>query len=161
MMDARAQALEALYRERYRSFRNMVATITGSYDSAHDVVQDAFADALRHRQSFRGDGSLAAWVWRIVLRHASRSMKVPVESVLDGAMGVPALIDAELDPDLAAAVRRLSPRRRLILFLHYFGGLQYTEIAETLEVSPGTVAATLAQARAFLLADLTAEEVPS
>jgi DNA-directed RNA polymerase specialized sigma24 family protein len=32
-----------------------------------DVVQEAFATAVRKRRSFRGDGPLEAWGWRIVL----------------------------------------------------------------------------------------------
>jgi DNA-directed RNA polymerase specialized sigma24 family protein len=35
-------------------------------------VQHAFAEALARRSDFRGDGSLAAWVWKIALRHAVR-----------------------------------------------------------------------------------------
>ena len=33
----------------------------------------------------------------------------------------PQLVDPERDPELAAALRRLPPRRRLIVFLRYFG----------------------------------------
>ena len=162
-MDPRARALEALYRERYSAFRNMVATITGSYESAHDVVQDAFADALRHRDGFRGDGSLAAWVWRIALREAWRwrSAQAQNRPLEDGAANVPALVEPERDPVLAEALLRLSPRRRLAVFLRYFGDLSYEEIAEALSVSSGTVAAMLAQAREALLADLTTVEVKS
>src|SRR5437763_1319670 len=46
-MDERARALERLYRERYTAFRNGLATITGSSESARDAVQEAFARALR------------------------------------------------------------------------------------------------------------------
>ena len=40
-MDERAQAIETLYRERYGRFRDGVATITGDYEAARDVVQEA------------------------------------------------------------------------------------------------------------------------
>ena len=53
-MDERAEAIELLYRERYGRFRDGVATITGDRESARDVVQEAFARALRKRRSFRG-----------------------------------------------------------------------------------------------------------
>jgi DNA-directed RNA polymerase specialized sigma24 family protein len=42
-MDAREKAIEDLYRRRYVRFRNALATVTGSYDSARDVVQEAFS----------------------------------------------------------------------------------------------------------------------
>ena len=65
------------------------------------------------------------------------------------------LVEPESDPVLAAALRSLPPRRRLILFLRYFADLSYTEIADVVGVSEGTVAATLAQARTALRAVLT------
>jgi RNA polymerase sigma factor (sigma-70 family) len=40
-------------------------------------------------------------------------------------------------------VAHLPERQRLALFLRYFADLPYDRIAEVLEVSPGTVAASL------------------
>jgi len=152
-VDARAQAIEDVYRLRYVAFRNALATVTGSEESARDVVQDAFAQALRKRDSFRGEGPLEAWVWRIALRLAFASR----QNLDGGALpesAEPAVVDAELDPELASALRRLPPRRRLLVFLHYFGDLSYAEIASVCEISEGTVAATLAQARNDLMTRL-------
>ena len=73
----------------------------------------------------------------------------------------PALPAPERDPDLDAALRALSPRRRLVVFLRYFAGLSYAEIAEATEIAEGTVAATLAQARDELVAQLAQEEAPA
>ncbi|MBA2384908.1 MAG: hypothetical protein H0V68_09660, partial [Actinobacteria bacterium] len=69
-MDERAQEIERVYRERYVGFRNTLAAVTGSYESARDAVQEAFARALRDRASFRVEGSLEAWIFRIALRAA-------------------------------------------------------------------------------------------
>jgi RNA polymerase sigma factor (sigma-70 family) len=55
-------------------------------------------------------------------------------------------------------LRGLAPRRRLFVFLRYFGGLSYAEIAAATGVAEGTVAATLSQAQEQLLRDLTIEE---
>jgi RNA polymerase sigma-70 factor (ECF subfamily) len=148
-VDERAQAIETLYRERYGRFRDGVATITGDYESARDVVQEAFARALRKRRSYRGEGSLEAWVWRIALRtareHAGRRPGVSLNGALPAE-----LVEPERDPALAEALRTLPPKRRLIVFLRYFADLSYGQIAELCEVSEGTVGATLAQARSSL-----------
>ena len=157
-MDARERALERLYRDRYVPFRNALATVTGSYDTARDAVQEAFARALRERASFRGDGPLEAWVWRIALRIAIHQRRHPADAPLNGALD-PHLPEPHRDPDLAAALRSLPPRRRLVVFLRYFGDLSYAEIAEVCGVSEGTVAASLAQARAALREALTVEGV--
>jgi RNA polymerase sigma-70 factor (ECF subfamily) len=155
-VDARAQAIEELYRSRYVSFRNALATITGSRDSARDAVQEAFARALADRKQWRGDGPLEAWVWRIALRLAvaqARRHEPPLNGGLD-----PQVVDPARDPELAAALRALPPRRRLVVFLRYFGDLSYEQIAEVCGISPGTVAATLARAHA-VLAQALLEEV--
>jgi RNA polymerase sigma-70 factor (ECF subfamily) len=158
-MAASAESIEELYRSRYASFRGGMATITGSYDTALDVVQEAFALALRDREQFRGEGSLAAWVWRIAFRVAlggrSKRRYLPGLEELVAAAPLPL---PERDPELAEALKRLPPQRRLIVFLRYFADLSYSEIASLCEISEGTVSATLAHARADLLNDLEREE---
>jgi RNA polymerase sigma factor (sigma-70 family) len=42
-----------------------------------------------------------------------------------------------------------------MVFLRYFADLSYSEIAEVVGISEGTVAATLAQARSALRTELT------
>ena len=64
--------LEALYRSRFDVFARVAATVTGDADRARDAVQEAFATAVHKRGSFRGEGTLEAWIWRIVL-NAARS----------------------------------------------------------------------------------------
>jgi RNA polymerase sigma-70 factor (ECF subfamily) len=147
--------LERLYHDRYVGFRNALATVTGSYDTARDAVQEGFARAIEHRDDFHG-GSLAAWVWRIAFRAAldgHRRERGALNSVPE-----PALVDSTRDPILDEAIRRLPPRRRLIVFLRYFADFSYEEIAEVCGVRLGTVSATLAQARAELAEALQKEE---
>jgi RNA polymerase sigma-70 factor (ECF subfamily) len=138
-----------------------MAAITGSYETARDVVQEAFAQALRDREQFRGEGSLAAWVWRIAFRVALRSRssgrrELTMQELVESApLPLP-----ERDPLLAEALKRLTPQRRLIVFLRYFADLSYAEIASLCEISEGTVAATLSHAHADLLKHLEREEAP-
>ena len=158
-MPATVEAIEELYRSRYASYRGGVAALTG-YDAARDVVQEAFAQALRDRKDFRGDGSLAAWVWRIAFRTAVRSRSGDGrELTLDEMVETAPVPRADRDPELAEAVRALAPRRRLVVYLRYFADLPYAEIASLLDISEGTVAATLSQAHAELLEQLRDKEV--
>jgi RNA polymerase sigma factor (sigma-70 family) len=64
------------------------------------------------------------------------------------------------DPDLRvrAVVAALPERQRLVLFLRYYADLDYATISEALEISAGTVAATLSSARSSLRPLL--QEVP-
>jgi len=157
---ADARAIEDVYRARREGFRNALATVTGSYDSAHDAVQEGFAIALAKRGQFRG-GSLEAWIWRIALSCALDGRRSARRLALNG---VPDKLDPQLpdpvgDPELASAVRTLAPRQRLMVFLRYYADLSYAQIAESCGVSEGTVAAALAQARAVLLEALDPEGV--
>ncbi|HVU75946.1 MAG TPA: RNA polymerase sigma factor [Gaiellaceae bacterium] len=156
-MDRRTKEIERVYRARYLAFKNALATVAGSHEAARDVVQDAFAEALRRREQFRGEGPLEAWIWRIALRIAiarrSAASGLPLTEV-----GEPALPEPDARPELGAALRRLPPRKRLVVFLRYFGDLSYAQIAEVCGISEGTVAATLAQAREELGRALGGEE---
>lgn len=155
-MDERTRAIEQLYRERYVGFRNALATVTGSYDTARDAVQEGFARALARRGQFRGEGPLAAWVWRIALRCAlevRRPREMPLPDV------DPQLVEPERDPVLASALATLPRRRRVIVFLRYYADFSYADIAAACDVSEGTVAATLAQARQALADALKREGV--
>jgi RNA polymerase sigma factor (sigma-70 family) len=156
-MDERATAIEDLYEQRYSTLRHLAASVLGDHDAAHDAVQEGFARALMEREKFRG-GSLDAWVRQIVLRQALDSRRrrrgIPLELDFD-----PGLVASERDPELAAAIRSLPPRRRLIVFLRYFADLPYAEIARLCGLSEGTVAATLSQAHTELRQALDLEGV--
>jgi RNA polymerase sigma-70 factor (ECF subfamily) len=146
-MGASRGEIEALYRERYLGFRRALASVTGSYEGAHDVVQEAFARALAQRSRFRGEAPLGVWVWRIALRVAldgrTEVVCLPFEETPDVG-----LVEPARDPELSAALRALPPRRRLVFFLRYFADLSYEDIAAVCGISEGTVAAMLAQGRA-------------
>lgn len=159
-MGASAADLEALYRERYLGFRRALAPVAGSYESAHDAVQEGFAIALRERRTFRGDAPLGAWVWRIALRVALGAKRgeppLPLEDVLDVRA-----VEPVHDPELFDALRSLPSRRRTVFFLRYLGGFSYREIAAICDIDEGTVAATLSSARKALAGRLDADaELP-
>ena len=155
MVDETAAAIERLYRDRYTRFRNGVAPVTGSYETAHDAVQEGFARALRASRKYSGRGSLEGWVWRIVLRTALELRRPGNEVALEEVD--PAFVEPERDFALTTAVQALPPQRRLVVFLRYFADLPYRTIAEVLEIDEGTVAATLAQARQALAETLERE----
>jgi DNA-directed RNA polymerase specialized sigma24 family protein len=73
--------LEALYRRRFDVFARLAASVTGDFEGARDVVQEAFATAVRKRGSFRGEGPLEAWVWRIVLNAARSDQRRQITAV--------------------------------------------------------------------------------
>ena len=146
--------LEGLYRERRAQFCRVAAAIAGDAALGEDAVQEAFAKAVRKRRTFRGQGSLEAWVWRIVINAAR-----------DTRRRRPSLLSLRDRPESSASNGRsgalplelLTERQREVLFLHYYADLDYATIGEALSISPGTVGATLSTARRVLRQALASE----
>ncbi len=150
--DATLAGIEDVYRRKFAEFVRVAAALTGDVDTGRDAVQDAFAEAIRKRWRYRAEGSLEAWLWRAVVnrahnvrRRARRHHAGFARAETPALNGRPAV-----DADLRATIAALPERQRLVLFLRYFGDLDYRGIATALEMSEGTVGATLHAAHAAL-----------
>ena len=141
--------LEALYRTRFDVFVRVAASVTGDAERGSDAVQEGFATAVRKRRSFRNDGPLEAWVWRIVLNAARSDVRRSIHAVEyekpHAGNGHP-----ERDAELRVALARLPERQRTAVFLRYYADLDYAAIGEALGIQTGTVAATLNSAHTTL-----------
>jgi RNA polymerase sigma factor (sigma-70 family) len=154
-MAASVDDLEALYRTRYGAFVRVAAAIAGGEARGADAVQDGFVRALTSRAAFRGEGTLEAWVWRIVVNAARATHRhgPPATEAPDALEPrEPAWPDRD-DGDprgIHARLAALPERARMIVFLRYFADLDYRSIATALEIEVGTVSATLHSAHATL-----------
>jgi RNA polymerase sigma-70 factor (ECF subfamily) len=156
--------IESIYRERYRHFLRVATAIVGDEAAGHDAVQEAFSRVLTQRASFRGEGPLEAWVWRVVVNTARRQRRAQVarrESLESASASVDGTTSLnghpESDTGMRSWIAALPERQRLVVFLRYFADLDYQAIATALEIEIGTVAATLSSARQALRRSL--EEV--
>jgi RNA polymerase sigma-70 factor (ECF subfamily) len=148
---ARLEEVEALYRLRLLDFRRVAAAVSGDREAAADIVQEAFVRAVRELGRFAGRGSLEAWVWKIVV-NASRNHRrdaQPTRSLADDQPSTNGHAPTK-EAAIAAAVAALPERQRLVLFLRYYADLDYGAIAQALDISAGTVGATLHAARSAL-----------
>ena len=148
--------LEELYRSRFDVFARVAASVTGDCERARDAVQEAFATAVRKRGSFRGEGPVEAWVWRIVLNAARSDVRRSIPAV-DYDEQAATNGHPERDAELRATLARLPERQRTAVFLRYYADLDYVAIGQALGIRPGTVAATLNAAHTALRSRL--EEV--
>jgi RNA polymerase sigma-70 factor (ECF subfamily) len=152
--------IEQVYRDRYGEFVRLATAITESTEAGRDAVNEAFVAALTRRNTYRGEGTVEAWLWRIVFRTA---LKLRRKSSFEGDGGRTAVGPAwsdrpYLDPTVVrAAITRLPERQRLVLFLRYYGGLDYRTIAEVTGVRIRTVGAELHAAHSFLKRELEEE----
>jgi RNA polymerase sigma-70 factor, ECF subfamily len=153
---ATVEALESLYRADLPRFVRAAAAIVGDEAAGRDAVQEAFAQAVRRRASFKLEAPLEAWVWRIVINEAlalrrRRASELEWEEWESTSATAPSTNHVpEQDTTVRAWVASLPERQRLTVFLRYFADLDYRSIATALEVEIGTVSATLATAHSAL-----------
>lgn len=121
---------------------------------AADVTQDAYVQAYRQRERFRGEAPVVTWLYRIVVNEAlaglRRRARGPREIAVIDAGSVPGGTDASLGvPDrmaVVAALDELPPRSRAAVVLRYYHDLDYATIATILGTSPGNVGVLLTRA---------------
>jgi RNA polymerase sigma factor (sigma-70 family) len=142
--------LERVYRADFPRFVRVATAISGDEESGADAVHDAFVQAVRNRRSFRAEGPLEGWVWRMVVnaakKRAQRRSEVGVEAPAESENGFG-------DP-VRSLIAALPERQRLALFLRYYADLDYGSIGAVLGVAPGTVGATLNAAHTALRSSL-------
>jgi len=124
-----------------------------------DVVQEALIRAWQRWSTYDDSrGAPLAWLIGILSdrcrRHRSRRPAGRVVELVEQGAAQPAHED---DVDLDVAIKSLSGRQRQAVELHYFVGLDVATTADVMRCAPGTVKATLHQARARLR-DLLGED---
>jgi RNA polymerase sigma-70 factor, ECF subfamily len=160
MTEATAETIEATYRARAHEFLRVATAIAGSREGGRDAVQEALARAFARRSTFRGSGTIEAWLWKAVV-NAARNVRARSPHAAEDS-GAETGVDDVLDERREAvrdAVAALPERQRLALFLRYYADLDYEAIAAALGVRRGTVSATLNHAHAALREALEKEVV--
>ena len=151
--------------------------LLGDHQGAEDAAQEAFISAWHHLSDQRG-GSLKAWLLRIVtnkcydeMRRWKRQPQTGLEPLnahgeeVESAYwmeerGEPPekrIENAELGQKLGEFLARLPPERRAAVLLVDIQELNYSEAAQVLGISIGTLKSRLARARRQLYALLLME----
>jgi RNA polymerase sigma factor (sigma-70 family) len=141
-------AIEAVYRQKFAAFHRVAINITGDPELARDSVQEAFARAIRRRADFRGDGALEGWIWRTVINAARDQCRVakrtvPAEQIAELPDPTASRRQDHAEDHLRGRIAALPERQRTTLFLRYYADMSYSDIGAALEITIGTVSATL------------------
>jgi RNA polymerase sigma-70 factor (ECF subfamily) len=126
----------------------------GRRDVADDAVGEAFARAMENRRPIR---SPFPWLYRTAFRIAAAELR---REVRDGPADA-AYVDDPATGDLMRALRRLSPKARAAIYLHYQADLSIREIADLTGSSVAAVKVQLHRGRNRLRVLLGTEESPS
>jgi RNA polymerase sigma factor (sigma-70 family) len=126
--------IDALYLAEYEAMVRVAFLIVGSRADAEDVAQDAFA-----RIHLRGDRVVrpGAYLRRCVVNGALDVLRR--RKLADRVRSLRAEDSTGLGADeLSDALAALPDRQRAALVLRYYQGLSEQEVAEALDVRPGT-----------------------
>ncbi|MCF2491058.1 RNA polymerase sigma factor [Dyadobacter sp. CY347] len=142
-------AQRKLYDRYKKAMYTLAYRITGDFDDANDVLQDAFMDVFKHLNQFRGDAALGAWIKQIVIRKSTKKKKIVVWQDLDEYTGE--IIDwneVEINTaHLETAVLSLPDGFRTIFVLAEVEGYTHKEIATMLNITEGTSKSQLFHAK--------------
>jgi RNA polymerase sigma-70 factor (ECF subfamily) len=170
------RAFEALY-DRFKDAVYRIAFfVTRNSDEAEDAVQETFLDVLRALPNYdvAGPARFETWLYRVTVnrcRSRMRRKRPPTadwDEIEDQLERIPephpdhdpeeVTLDREQAAALWQAVDTLSEEHRVTVLLRYQQGLSYSEIAETLSISQGTVKSRLYHAHRKMKEQLESKE---
>ena len=134
-----------VYRESFpRVYRALVATLFDG-EAARDALHEAFLKGLeRPPQDINPEG----WLYRVALRHAWRGPRFLRSLLRDDVSSESEERRILARIEAGALLRLLTPRQRSIVVAHYYLGFTQIEIADLLQISRGTVGATISKSLA-------------
>jgi RNA polymerase sigma-70 factor (ECF subfamily) len=154
------EAFRHLVEQYQRQALGHATAILGNREDARDATQEAFLDAYQAINRFDLGRRFYPWFYVLLrnrcLKFAAKARKRETSSIdeteilsADSGLSRDELLSLEL------ALRALSDEERELITLKHLDGLSYEELAERLEIPPGTVMSRLYYARKKLQAKLT------
>jgi RNA polymerase sigma-70 factor, ECF subfamily len=163
-------AFERLVTRHQKRMLNIALRITGEYEDACEIAQDAFVSAYRNIAGFRGDAKFTTWLTAIVVNLSRNRLKrtgarkgreafsldAPVRSgdkerMPDPPSREPSALDRVEQQDIRKrvqdCVQALEPDYREVLVLRDLQEFSYEEIGAALGIRGGTVKSRLFRAR--------------
>jgi RNA polymerase sigma-70 factor (ECF subfamily) len=153
------ERLKSLFHEYYQGLVGLLYRLVGNREESEELAQEAFIRLARHPIIWRPPDEVLAWLRRVSLNlgyNALRSRKRELERLQKNARLSEPLADSTDGPEarvlrseeivrVRLALAQLPERHQMCLLLRY-GGLSYKEIAQVLNVAPGSVGTLLARA---------------
>jgi len=131
-------------------------------DEAQDILQDAFVKVFDNLEKYKITGSIEGWVRRIFVNTAidhyrkyknkfnlEEEGNIEDENSFYNELEENDSIYSKIKPtDIMEAMETLSPAYKLVFNLYAIENYTHQEVAEILEISPGTSKSNYAKAKA-------------
>lgn len=124
---------------------------------AEDMLQDAFIKVFQYIGQFKFEGAFEGWIRRIVVNTAIRHLekkKIQFKDIEETTYDAPRVEAAAYthlgQEDLLKLINQLPDGYRMVFNLNAIEGYSHEEIAEMLNIQPGTSRSQLVKARKML-----------
>jgi RNA polymerase sigma-70 factor (ECF subfamily) len=154
------EAFDELVRRHQGAMITLARVLTSGRGDAEDLAQDVFVRAWRNLGAFRGESTFRTWLHRVAINviRTSQSRQGRLLRLFvarDTGDRAPETASGEEAVDATLARRQIIDRAlaalpddlRVAVTLRDLQGLEYKEIAETLDVPIGTVESRIFRAR--------------
>ena len=143
------------FRVLYEAYKDKVYSIAlyffhGDAAAASDATQQVFLKLIRGIAQFRGESGFSTWLYRMVVNTCMDGARRAKPRQLDETATLAEPGSQEEDfamrqrrQSVQAALSALPAKFRLPILLRYFEELSYTQMAEAMSCSMGTVASRL------------------
>ncbi len=152
-----SQAWGVIFTEFQPRLRYYLRRLDGNTLEIDDVLQDVWAKALDKIDSLRMPRAFVAWLYRIArneIYSRARGQAQVTELSDEHLATIPnepePTFDTETGEQIHQALVRLKPHHREVLTLNFLEDLSHREIAEILDLHPGTVKSRIYHAKQSL-----------
>jgi RNA polymerase sigma-70 factor (ECF subfamily) len=158
-------ALDVLLARHVDRVHTICRRILGNGEDALDATQEALIAVARAITRFDGRSAFTTWLYRVATNAAidelrrrdrrprpSAELPEPRPVATTGAEAVADRVDID------AALARIPPEFRVAVVLRDLCDLDYAQIADVLQIPPGTVRSRIARGRAALATELVPGE---
>lgn len=132
--------LESIYRNDYAHLVGLADWVLGHRGLAEEIVQETFVRVMENPPRLRDPESLGAYIRSAILnRCRSRIRRLVLERKHQRSHAPESSVDAHPDQMVREAVIQLPMRQRQCVALRFYDDLTVDQIAETLDLSSGSV----------------------
>jgi RNA polymerase sigma-70 factor (ECF subfamily) len=150
----RAGAFDLIVERHRRAIYQLCYRFVGNHEDASDLSQDVFLRAYRGLRTFRGQSTVATWLYRIGVnvclnRVSAKTTLGNLTESMDERQFVDEraesasdrMVKAERGARVRAAIARLPPKQRTTLIMRTYQEMSHQEIADALGSSVSAVKA--------------------
>jgi len=132
---------------------------TNCKDEAEDILIEGFVNVFKHIDSFRSESSLGPWIKKIMINNAISHYRkyskhyyiqhideIAID-IMDDTINVD---DSFSQKDILEIIQKMPEHLRIVLNMRAFEALEYSEIAEKLNIAEATCRSRFAKAKKWI-----------